>query len=91
MNLCAGLEHRSGSVCENFRWIFQVIAQKKELILEHFVLACEFYGKHGVAMMRKHLHEYSKGRAGAPVFRTKINAEGEAKKGLELIKEFFSI
>lgn len=80
-------------------WIFSVLkgqkgpsaAQKKELILEHFALACEFYGKHGVAMMRKHLHEYSKGCAGAPVFRTKINAESEAKKVLELIKEFFSI
>ena len=80
-------------------WIFSVLkgqgepsaAQKKELILEHFALACEFYGKHGVAMMRKHLHEYSKGCAGAPVFRTKINAEGEAKKVLELIKEFFSV
>ena len=76
-------------------WIFSVLkgqgepsaAQKKELILEHFALACEFYGKHGVAMMRKHLHEYSKGCAGAPVFRTKINAEGEAKKVFKLRRE----
>lgn len=78
-------------------WIFSLlrgeaepsVAQKKELILEHFALSMEFYGEHGVAMMRKHLHEYSKGLDGAPVFRTKINAQSDEKKVLELIKEFF--
>ena len=42
MNLCAGLavEHRSGSVCENFRRIFQVIAQKNGENISHKVLGC---------------------------------------------------
>lgn len=78
-------------------WIFSVLKgekepnekQKKELIKEHFALALKHYEKHAVAMMRKHLHEYSKGMAGAPEFRTKINCEQDADKILKIIDEFF--
>lgn len=78
-------------------WIFGLLKgldepsreQKKELIKEHFNLAIKHYDKHAVAMMRKHLHAYSKGLAGAPEFRTKINYEQDIKRIFELIDEFF--
>lgn len=78
-------------------WIFGVLKgqkepsaeEKKQIILEHFDLAVEFYEKHAVAMMRKHLHEYSKGLDGAPVFRTQINALQDADEVRKLICEFF--
>lgn len=78
-------------------WIFSLLKggsepsadEKKALIKEHFALALQHYAEHGVAMMRKHLHEYSKGLSGAPAFRTKINAEQDPKLVLELIDEFF--
>lgn len=78
-------------------WIFSMLKggnepskeQKKELIKEHFVLACAHYEKHAAAMMRKHLHEYSKGLAGAPEFRTKINAQQDINEISKLIDEFF--
>ncbi|MFC3867646.1 tRNA-dihydrouridine synthase [Helicobacter equorum] len=78
-------------------WIFSLLKakknlakmKKKELIKEHFALALKHYENHAVAMMRKHLHEYSKGLDGAPVFRTKINAEQNADEVLKLIDEFF--
>lgn len=78
-------------------WIFSLLKgesepsadEKKALIKEHFALALQHYTEHGVAMMRKHLHEYSKGLSGAPAFRTKINAEQDPKLVLELIDEFF--
>lgn len=78
-------------------WIFSLLkgemepskAWIKKLIKRHFNLALEHYEEHAVAMMRKHFHQYSKGLDGAPVFRTKINAEQDPKKVFELIEEFF--
>lgn len=78
-------------------WIFSVLKgekepddkQKKELIKEHFALCCQHYDKHAAAMMRKHLHEYSKGMLGAPEFRTKINSEQDINNILKIIDEFF--
>lgn len=78
-------------------WIFSLLKggqepsanEKKELIKEHFALALKHYENHAVAMMRKHLHEYSKGLSGAPEFRTKINYEQNPDEILRLIDEFF--
>lgn len=62
-------------------WIFKEIkdsqslnlAQKKEIIKEHFELMLKTYSEHAVGIFRKHLHEYSKGLSGASEFRSSIN------------------
>ena len=77
-------------------WIFDVLKggaspntnTKKQIIKEHFGLACEHYGEFASSIFRKHLHEYSKGERGASEFRTAVNnANNEQMKAL--IEQFF--
>lgn len=62
---------------------------KKQIILTHFDEMIKFYGNHGVAIFRKHLHEYSKGYDEASNFRNEINFINEAPKMREIIEKFF--
>lgn len=79
-------------------WIFYQIknsikepslALKKEVVLEHLDRVCEFYGEHGVAIFRKHLHTYSKGVRGATNFRERVNTTKQKELLKELIEEYF--
>lgn len=78
-------------------WVFAEIKQgqsasaelKKEIILEHFAQMIAHYGAHGVAIFRKHLHEYSKGYANASAFREEINHIENANLMRDKILEFF--
>lgn len=48
--------------------------EQLEIIMRHFKIACEFYGRdHGVRMFRKHFCWYSAGISGASKFRETIN------------------
>ena len=80
-------------------WIFAEIkrgksadsALKREIILYHFEQMIAHYGSHGVAIFRKHLHEYSKGYVGASAFREEINHIEDACLMRDKISEFFKI
>lgn len=61
----------------------------KEIILEHFLYMIDFYGEHGVAVFRKHLHTYSKGLDGASEFRNLINTINKAEVMQREIEAFF--
>ncbi|KAA6227733.1 tRNA-dihydrouridine synthase [Campylobacter sp. LR291e] len=79
-------------------WIFKEIKQgfnadltlKKEVILYHFNAMLKHYGKQGVSIFRKHLHEYSKNHAFSSTFRDEINHIDNENKMQEKIEEFFS-
>ncbi len=79
-------------------WIFYEIKNgtsidkglKKEIILYHFEAMLAHYGEFGVKLFRKHLHEYSKGIAGASKFREIINHTEEIKAMQSAIEEFFA-
>lgn len=79
-------------------WIFREIktgerasdALKREVVLYHFSQMLGHYGSHGVAIFRKHLHEYSKGRENAASFREQINHVADESEMARLIEEFFS-
>lgn len=47
------------------------------------------YKDQGVAIFRKHLHEYSKGINGASSFRNDINSIRNKDEMLQAIKAFF--
>lgn len=78
-------------------WIFSEIKQgksaskelKAKVIKEHFEAMLRHYGAQGLAIFRKHLHQYSKGLAGAGEFRDSINRINEAALAREKIVEFF--
>jgi len=79
-------------------WIFREIktgeqasdALKKEVVLYHFSQMLGHYGVRGVAIFRKHLHEYSKGRENAASFREQINHVATESEMTRLIEEFFA-
>ncbi|WP_297881173.1 tRNA-dihydrouridine synthase, partial [uncultured Campylobacter sp.] len=65
-------------------------ALKREVVLYHFSQMLSHYGSHGVAIFRKHLHEYSKGRENAASFREQINHVTTESEMTRLIEKFFS-
>ena len=79
-------------------WIFREIKMgeqasdtlKREVVLYHFSQMLSHYGSHGVAIFRKHLHEYSKGRENAASFREQINHVADESEMTRLIEEFFA-
>ncbi|CUU82396.1 tRNA-dihydrouridine synthase B [Campylobacter hyointestinalis] len=78
-------------------WIFYEIKNKKsidpklkkDIIIEHFDQMIKHYKDQGVAIFRKHLHEYSKGINGASSFRNDINSITNKDEMLQAIKAFF--
>ncbi|MCR4941920.1 MAG: tRNA-dihydrouridine synthase [Campylobacter sp.] len=78
-------------------WIFSEIKNgktaskelKKQIILAHFDAMIEHYGEKGVAIFRKHLHQYSKHQADATAFRDEINRIDEIGKFRQKIVDFF--
>ncbi len=78
-------------------WLFYEIksgknvsqALKKEIILYHFKAMLTHYGDYGARLFRKHLHEYSKGVAGASKFREFINHTDSPSAMREGIEGFF--
>lgn len=62
---------------------------KKKIILCHFDEMIKYYGTHGVAIFRKHLHEYSKGHENAANFREEINHINLGEIMRDKICEFF--
>jgi tRNA-dihydrouridine synthase B len=61
-----------------------------EIVLEHFNLMIDFYGKTGVNIFRKHLHAYSKSLHDAAAFRHKINIVTDVNEIREIIENFFA-
>jgi len=62
---------------------------KHEIIMEHFDKMVEFYGAHGVAMFRKHVHTYSKGYKGASILRDFVNHVSDIQESRDIIDNFF--
>ena len=62
---------------------------KHEIVMEHFDKMIEFYGKHGVAMFRKHTHTYSKGYRGASALRNQVNSIDDIAQYRCVIDDFF--
>jgi tRNA-dihydrouridine synthase B len=82
-------------------WIFHQLktgqshvepALKYEIIMEHFDKMVHFYGDHGVAMFRKHVHTYSKGGyRGASALRNEVNTITDPQKFREVLDSFFRV
>ncbi len=78
-------------------WIFYEIKEgkkiskelKKEMILFHFEQMLEHYGKQGLSIFRKHLHQYSKDCKHSCAFRAEINRTEYANAMRERIENFF--
>ncbi|PSM51582.1 tRNA-dihydrouridine synthase B [Campylobacter blaseri] len=78
-------------------WIFYEIKTGKSIdkdtrryiILCHFDEIMSHYGDKGVAIFRKHLHEYSKSMSDASVFRNEINHTNSASLMIKSIEDFF--
>ena len=87
-----------GRACIGKPWIFYEIKHqeainkelKKEIILCHFDEMIKHYHDHGVAIFRKHLHQYSKGMEEAANFRNEINTINSAEIMFNKIEQFFS-
>lgn len=62
---------------------------RAQVVLAHFDAMLKRYGLQGVSIFRKHLHQYSKGMAGASAFRDEINRINSASESRALIEEFF--
>jgi len=60
-----------------------------EIVLRHYDLMIDFYGQKGVAIFRKHIHNYSKGLVNASEFRDSINRVEDIKLVRDMIEEFF--
>ncbi|QKF65229.1 tRNA dihydrouridine synthase [Campylobacter corcagiensis] len=79
-------------------WVFYEIKSsksvskeiKKEIILAHFDEMMKFYGQKGVALFRKHVHQYAKGYENASEFRDIINRIDDTQIARLKIEEFFS-
>jgi tRNA-dihydrouridine synthase B len=65
------------------------LALKHEIIMEHYDSMIDFYGSHGVAMFRKHVHTYSKGYEGASNLRNQVNHVSDTSDFREIINTFF--
>lgn len=65
------------------------IQLKKEIVLEHYNSMVEFYGPHGVAMFRKHIHTYCKGLKGASHLRNLVNSISDINEFRKTIIDFF--
>ncbi len=63
---------------------------RKSVILAHFDAMIGCYGELGVAIFRKHLHEYSKGFINAAAFRERVNSLNGINAVKSAIDEFFS-
>lgn len=63
---------------------------KKEIVLEHYDKMIEFYGGHGVAMFRKHIHTYCKGLKGASVLRNQVNYISDIGEFRKVLEDFFN-
>ncbi|CZE45724.1 tRNA dihydrouridine synthase [Campylobacter geochelonis] len=80
-------------------WVFHEIktgdsvdeTTKNRIILCHFEEMIKYYGAHGVAIFRKHLHEYSKGLENASSFREEVNHINDCDLMRDKILEFFKI
>ncbi len=79
-------------------WIFyqiknslQEVSKEKiaQIVLRHYDLMIEFYGKKGVTIFRKHIHNYSKGLPNASEFRDAINRVEDQRVVREMIEKFF--
>ncbi|OGI46686.1 MAG: tRNA dihydrouridine synthase DusB [Candidatus Muproteobacteria bacterium RBG_16_65_34] len=67
------------------------IAEVRDTLLAHLENLYAFYGEHaGVRMARKHISWYSKGHAGAAVFRNTVNRAETVREQLALVREFFA-
>lgn len=62
---------------------------KKEIILYHFEAMLKHYGKKGILLFRKHLHEYSKGYINASAFRDEINHTDDESVMRKRVESFF--
>lgn len=64
--------------------------QQLDLILRHFQLTCEFYGKEqGIRMFRKHFCWYSAGLSGASKFRETINCANDISFIKQYVRDFY--
>lgn len=86
-------------------WIFRQIAQalrgepvdpeptlreQRELLLEHYVLVRERFGPElAVVLMRKYACDYSTGKPGARLFRSKISRAGSEEEFRATVDAFF--
>ncbi|MDF1881223.1 tRNA dihydrouridine synthase DusB [Sulfurimonas sp. MAG313] len=66
------------------------IQLKKEIVLEHYDSMINFYGTHGVAMFRKHIHTYCKGLQGASHLRNEVNSITDIIEFRKRIEDFFN-
>lgn len=80
-------------------WIFHqlktgeqevAIELKKEIVLEHYDSMVNFYGPHGVAMFRKHIHTYCKGLKGASHLRNQVNSINDIQEFRKVMEAFFN-
>ena len=65
------------------------IQLKKEIVLEHYNSMVNFYGPHGVAMFRKHIHTYCKGLKGASNLRNLVNSINDIDEFRKVTIDFF--
>ncbi|MCJ7765638.1 MAG: tRNA-dihydrouridine synthase, partial [Thiovulaceae bacterium] len=79
-------------------WIFHqlktgsadiALTLKHAIIMEHYDKMIEFYGPHGVAMFRKHVHTYSKGYLGASAVRDRVNHVVDRGELRKILDDFF--
>ena len=60
-----------------------------QIILNHYHLLLEYYGKKGLFVARKHLMWYASGYEGVADFRRKLCTETDEREVKKMIKEFF--
>jgi tRNA-dihydrouridine synthase B len=70
-------------------WFFSKKENVREIILDHFDLAIEYYGKSGAPLFRKHAAWYADGMPGAARFRQLVNAISDAGEMRRTIEGFF--
>lgn len=78
-------------------WLLQEISTGKkpsvclsDVVLEHFDLLLDYYGKHGVFVARKHLAWYARGKKGVAQFCQNIYHEENVNQIRQQIKTFFA-
>ncbi len=64
---------------------------KKAIVLEHYDKMVEFYGGHGVAMFRKHIHTYCKGLKGASFLRNQVNSINDIQEFRDVLENFYTM
>ena len=65
-------------------------ALKRDVVLDHFDNMIHFHREYGAVLFRKHLHNYSKGIAGASEFRDRVNRMDDPLQMRREIEVFFS-